>query len=338
MEKRTIKDQDEILWGVFFNKLLQNVDANVMVTDSKTNIVFVNDRFLSFFGLKKNKILDKNWIDILISSSKKHTMKGIFEDIKNTEIIGRFDCPVIVGSLEKNLCWLIVPIKEGRTTYYMFIGREGDDPTIKSMRVHKCTDRKLKMFYKETINIIFSASMMSEPETAVHASRVMSFAVLLARKMKLEKEKIEKLKTACLLHDLGKLAVDDKILFKKGKLTSKEYDEIKKHPGWGADVVRLVYFLREIIPIMANHHENFDGTGYPNGIDGKNIPVESRILSVADIYEALTADRPYRKGYSATEAVVIMKEEKGKKLDPEITDIFLEMVEDGEFREDGFDS
>ena len=152
------------------------------------------------------------------------------------------------------------------------------------------------------------------------------------------KERIEKLKTACLLHDLGKLAVDEKILFKKGKLTAKEYDEMKKHPGWGTDVVRLVYFLKDIIPIMANHHENFNGTGYPKGIDGENIPLEARILSVADIYEALTADRPYRKGYSVVEAVVIMKEEKGKKLDPEITDVFLDMVEKGEFSEDGLDS
>jgi HD-GYP domain-containing protein (c-di-GMP phosphodiesterase class II) len=87
---------------------------------------------------------------------------------------------------------------------------------------------------------------------------------------------------------------------------------------------------------MANHHENYDGSGYPNGVKGENIPLEARVLSVADIYEALTADRPYRKGYSRKKALEIIEEERGRKLDPVITDIFLSMVRTKNFEEEGF--
>jgi len=151
-------------------------------------------------------------------------------------------------------------------------------------------------------------------------------ATMLARKLKVSRETLEKLRSASLLHDLGKLAVDEKILFKRGKLDREEFDEIKKHPGWGSDVVGLVYILHDIIPIMASHHENFDGTGYPKGIKGDDIPQAARILAVADIYEALTSDRPYRKGFTKKEAIAIMKYEKGRKLDPVITDVFLKMI------------
>jgi HD-GYP domain-containing protein (c-di-GMP phosphodiesterase class II) len=174
--------------------------------------------------------------------------------------------------------------------------------------------------------MLFTAAGTTDPETAKHAARSMVFAVALAKKLKISKERIEKLKIASLLHDVGKLAISQKILFKKGKLDREEFDEIKKHPHWGSEIVHMVYFLRDIVPILINHHENYDGSGYPKGVKGDRIPLEARILSIADIYEALTADRPYRKGFSRKEAIAIMEEEKGRKLDPEITDIFLDMV------------
>jgi len=190
--------------------------------------------------------------------------------------------------------------------------------------------------YKEIVDMLFNASMVSEPETAVHAARVMLFSVILAKRLKLSKQRIERLKAAALLHDLGKLVVDERILFKRGKLSKEEFEEIKKHPGWGSSAINLVYFLQDIIPIMISHHENYDGTGYPNGTKGKQIPVEARILSVADIFEALTADRPYRKGFPPEKALEIMETEKGTKLDPKITDVFFDIVKKGKIQKEYF--
>ena len=162
----------------------------------------------------------------------------------------------------------------------------------------------------------------------------MSLAVALAKKLGLSKTKIERLKVASLLHDLGKLAIDEAILFKAGKLTKEEFEQIKKHPRWGTEVAQLVYFLDDVIPIMIGHHENYDGTGYPNGVKGKDISLEARILSIADIYEALIEDRPYRKGFPKKKAIEIMESEKGWKLDARITDIFIEMIKNEKFKEE----
>jgi putative nucleotidyltransferase with HDIG domain len=178
----------------------------------------------------------------------------------------------------------------------------------------------------EVAMLLFEAAEKCDPETAKHALRSMSFSERLAREIGLSPKKIENLKTAALLHDLGKLAVNPGVLFKAGKLTTDEFDHIKRHIVWGTDLLGRIYFLTDIVAIMSGHHENYDGRGYPDGIAGEAIPLEARILSVADIYEALTADRPYREAFLLEEAIAIMEYEKGHKLDPRLTDIFLAMI------------
>lgn len=319
----------DVVWGVFIEKLLENWNAFVMISDPKGNIVFANSKFLYLFDLTPKEAFGKKWEGIIVPEDKRKAVKKIFADLKKKKRLGKFDCPVNSSRKRvRQMCWISLPLLNHRS-YYMFLGEKIGRGARDDVKVHGPSSPKLKTAYQEVIDAIFEASRMSDPETAKHAKHVMSFAVKIAEKMGISKTKIERLKIASLIHDLGKLAVDEKILFKKGKLNTKEFDEIKKHPHWGAEVISLVYFMHDIIPIMANHHENYDGSGYPRGVRGKRIPVESRILSVADIYEALTADRPYRKGFSKKKAIAIIEEEKGKKLDPEITDIFLDMVRKG---------
>jgi len=338
-DKRARKrpERKVFLWEFFVEKLLENVDECVMVSDSRGRVVFANQKFLSLTGLSNKRISGKRWMSLFIPAGKRAAVEKVFRKIKRKKKLTLFDAPLDgAGGEHLYVCWASVPLKRGRAFLYMFIGREGKRPCGKTVRVHSPSAKKIKSSYRDIVESLFAASMISEPQTAEHAARVMLFAVLLARKLKLGRESVERLKAAALLHDLGKLMVDEKILFKKGRLTSVEYAEIKKHPHWGAEVVRLVYFLHDIVPIMSNHHENYNGSGYPSGKKGKRIPIESRILSVADIYEALTADRPYRKGYSKTEAVKIMRGEKGRKLDPDITDLFIKMLKKGEFKWEDF--
>ena len=334
MTKGKNENNNNITWELFFKKLLQNIDAPVMVADPDGNVVFANKKYLKLFGFSEEDIIGKRWIEEIIPESKREAVRRIIDDIKKSETLSRFDAPVIKAEgVEKYLRWVGIPLSEKETFLYMFVGRETELSEDADVKVHSSSPEKISTVHEEIVNVIFEASRVSEPDTAEHAARVVSFATALAEKMNIGKERIEGLKVACLLHDLGKLAVDEKILYKKGKLDKDEFEQIKKHPHLGSKVASLVYFLRDIIPIMANHHENYDGSGYPSGIKGEDIPVEARILSVADIYEALTADRPYRKGFTREEAISIIEKEKGHKLDPGITDIFLKMVREGKIKD-----
>jgi len=132
------------------------------------------------------------------------------------------------------------------------------------------------------------------------------------------------------LHDLGKVGIGNKVLSKKGKLTAAEFKSIKKHPQIGAEIIKQIRFLKEVIPLILYHHERFDGQGYLEGLKDKDIPLGARIIALADVYEALISDRPYRKAYSKEEALdIIKKEGRGTQFDPEIVDIFVEMESKG---------
>lgn len=125
------------------------------------------------------------------------------------------------------------------------------------------------------------------------------------------------------LHDCGKIGVPEIILNKPGALDPHEMDIVKKHPVWGADVARLAHRPEPVLNIILYHHEKWDGTGYPTGKKAANIPLEARIVSVADIFDALTSHRPYRKAFAFQKALVILKGMRETALDPEILDVFL---------------
>ena len=326
------ENKDFVLWELFFKKIVQNIDSFVIVTDSPGKIVFTNKKFNKFFDFKEKELKQEIWKTI-VPDKKFKEIHQVFLDIKKKKIVAKFISPVkkADNSLD-HFSWLTIPLKKDRKMYYFFIGKKSNHKNGHKIKVHRLKTKELVNVYKEFIDHIFSASMISEPGTASHAARVMQFAVELGKRFNLKKQELENLKAAALLHDLGKLVVDEEILFKKGKLNKKEFEEIKKHPFWAAEVVKMVYFLYDVVPIMSSHHEYYNGKGYPLAMDGDKIPLESRILSVADIYEALIADRPYRKGYSVKKAIAIMEQEKGVKLDPEITDVFLTMVRKGEIK------
>ena len=131
------------------------------------------------------------------------------------------------------------------------------------------------------------------------------------------------LEAASLLHDLGKLAIPEHILNKPGRLTNAEYARMKEHAAIGADIIAGVEFPYPVAPIVRHHHENWDGSGYPHGVRGNDIPLGARILSVVDCFDALTSDRPYRGRLTDAEAVSILLERRGTMYDPLVVDTFL---------------
>lgn len=163
--------------------------------------------------------------------------------------------------------------------------------------------------------------------TLGHSERVTRLADETGKAMNLPEEELNGLRAAALLHDIGKIAVPESILDKKSKLTEEEFESIKQHPETGAAIVTDIPSYEKIRDAILSHHERFDGSGYPSGNAGREIPLSGRILAIADVYDALTADRPYRKGIAPEEAAAFIKKNSGTMFDPEVAEAFLKAID-----------
>ncbi|TRZ48396.1 diguanylate cyclase, partial [bacterium] len=167
---------------------------------------------------------------------------------------------------------------------------------------------------------------LKDKHTGRHVELTVKYATDVAKKLKLSVREIDNIRQASILHDLGKIGISEKILLKKAKLTKEEFEEIKKHPQIGVDIIRPLHFLHDIIPLILYHHERWDGSGYPHGLKGEDIPIGARIIAVADAYQALTSNRPYHKAYLKRRALQIIRQESGTHFDPLVAKVFLEIL------------
>ncbi len=162
--------------------------------------------------------------------------------------------------------------------------------------------------------------------TGEHVENTSKIAERIAKKLKLPPKEIENIQHAAILHDLGKIGIEEKILLKKGKLTKSEMEKVKAHPEIAAEILESIHSLRDAIPYIRHHHEHFNGTGYPSGLKGKNIPLGARIIAVADAFQALTSDRSYRKAFSVNKAIKTIRQESGTHFDPEVVNAFIKTL------------
>ena len=186
--------------------------------------------------------------------------------------------------------------------------------------------QQLNRLYLSTIETLAMAIDAKDQVTHGHIRRVQAQATSLAKEVGVRDEKLLKaIEAAALLHDMGKLAVPEYILNKPGKLTDSEFEKMKLHASVGADILSAIDFPYPVVPIVRHHHENWDGTGYPAGLRGTEIPIGARILSVVDCFDALTSDRPYRTKLSDEAALAILRERRGTMYDPMIVDTFFQV-------------
>lgn len=164
---------------------------------------------------------------------------------------------------------------------------------------------------------------LKDPYTRGHCDRVAASALKIAGALHLPEGTRRAIKHGSWLHDCGKIDVPEGILNYPGKLSTADFEVIKKHPGWGAEVGRQANLPEEVINIILHHHERFDGKGYPTGAKGTEIPLEARIVAVADVFDAMSGDRPYAKGYDREEAMRVMGVLRGAALDPRLVDLLL---------------
>jgi putative nucleotidyltransferase with HDIG domain len=187
----------------------------------------------------------------------------------------------------------------------------------------------MNRLYLSTIETLAMAIDAKDDVTHSHVRRVQAYALALARALGVtDATELKALEAAALLHDTGKLAVPEHILNKPGGLTAAEFEKMKQHVDIGADILSLVEFPFPVVPIVRCHHESWDGSGYPRGISGTDIPLGARILSVVDCFDALTSDRPYRRAMTAEAALNILRERSGRMYDPNAVDTFIAIHRD----------
>jgi diguanylate cyclase (GGDEF)-like protein/putative nucleotidyltransferase with HDIG domain len=185
---------------------------------------------------------------------------------------------------------------------------------------------QLNKLYLSTVETLAMAIDAKDQVTHGHIRRVQAHATTLAQHVGVRDDRLLKaIEAAALLHDMGKLAVPEHILNKPGKLTEAEFEKMKLHASVGADILSAIEFPYPVVPIVRHHHENWDGTGYPDGLSGMNIPIGARILSVVDCFDALTSDRPYRPRLGDEEALRILLDRRGSMYDPLIVDTFIKI-------------
>jgi diguanylate cyclase (GGDEF)-like protein/putative nucleotidyltransferase with HDIG domain len=187
---------------------------------------------------------------------------------------------------------------------------------------------QISKIYDETIDGWSKAIEMRDKEMEGHSKRVVELTLELARKCGVQEKDLDDIRRGALLHDIGKIAIPDPILFKPGKLNEEEWQIMRKHPVYAFEFLAPITFLKKSIDIPYCHHEHWDGTGYPRGLKGEEIPLAARIFTIIDVWDALCSDRCYRSAWPLNEVQDYIVSQSGKLFDPRLTDIFIQLIEE----------
>lgn len=226
-------------------------------------------------------------------------------------------------------CIALVPMGFIMAMVYISIGIWGVIlfffPLILARRSFELYTKMGKM-YLETIRALAAAIDAKDPYTKGHSERVTQTSEALARELNLPEREIDNIEYAALLHDIGKIGIDERILGKNDGLTSEEFKRIKEHTIIGAKIIEPIEFLKDSYKAIYHHHERYNGKGYPDGLKSEDIPILARIIAVADAYDAMGSDRPYRKKLNKDKILKELKDQSGKQFDPEVVKAFISVL------------
>lgn len=290
-------------------------------------------------GFEAIKKLNKEFFNIAIIDMKLPGMNGI--DILRKAKDINCDISVIIITAYASVENTALALNEGADAYILkppnideiklFIKKSliKQELIFENRKLQKHllnANNKLKNSYLTTLKTLARALELRDPFTRDHSSRVTDYSIKIAKKMGFSKIKLDVLRNTGFLHDIGKVAISDLILQKKDKLTENEWNTIKKHPEIGEEFIDFSLSLYVDKKVIRNHHERYDGKGYPDGLKGEDISLFTRILTVSDAYDAMTSSRPYRDKMSVKKAIFELKDNSGTQFDPEIVDIFLNIL------------
>jgi len=330
-----------IINGGFFVDIESGVEAAMEIyRKSNFDVVLVKFGMLDMDGsniVKNIKQLDQDAIIIALIDELDHDLLKI---IMKLNIYDYLTKPI---NLEK----LFFLIKKGSELHGLIVANRRISQSFKEQntslqkqntllakRIEESTKNLTRLYedlrstYMRTIKVLAHAIDARDHYTHSHSENVAKYAVLIAKELNMTADQIEVLREACELHDLGKIGVEDSILMKPSELTPEEWKNIKRHPDIGAQILEPLTFLDSVIDLVRQHHEHYNGSGYPQGLKGEEILLGARIIHIADAYEAMVSARSYRKDPLSKEAAIEeIKKHKGTQFDPKAVDAFLKVVD-----------
>ena len=321
--------------GSTFEQFLEFVPDAIVGVGPSGRIVLVNRHAEELFGYRREEMEDQE-IDLLVPDRfrKVHpTYRMNYFEEPHARAMGadieffavrkdgtEFPAEISLSSIEWN----------GQTIAAAAVRDISKHRESEREKAQRNAIRDLWASHQETVELLVSAIEMYDPESGRHVSRMASIAALLASKLGLDSSRVLLLKAAAPMHDVGKIATPDGVLRKKGELTPSERERMESHTVVGYQILAgsESQLLRMAAKIALTHHEWFDGSGYPQGLSGKRIPIEGRIVAVADVFDALLSNRPYRLAMSVEEAAKLIARERGTHFDPNVVDAFLDNLDE----------
>ncbi|MCK4654546.1 MAG: response regulator [Candidatus Cloacimonetes bacterium] len=326
--ENTLKASRSFLWTV-----IDTVPNFIFIKDKESKYVMVNKALADLYNTSPKEMIGKTNKDFA-----QKTKKGL----KESEKFFTDDIKVIETKKPEFIPEEPFTMSDGTTRWFQTTKVPLDSPEKPDVLLGVAVDitelknsyDKLQRLLEETVNGLVSAVEMRDPYTAGHQRRVSSLACAIAHEMDLTKDQINGIRIASNVHDIGKIYVPSEILSKPGRLTDVEFDLIKTHPKAGYDILCTIDFPWPVAGIVLQHHERMDGKGYPNRISGKDIIFEARILSVADVVEAISSHRPYRPALGIDYALNEIFTNKGILYDKKAVDVCLKIFKENKFKFD----
>ena len=323
-EHKERKQAEDLFRKIFLN----SPNAIFIIQDGKFKLV--NPQFAKENGFSEEELLNRDSFKLVYPEDKEMVREIVVKNLKE----GLFS-PFEYRTIKKSghLRWVLQVV-----TSITYQGKRAILGNFKDITEIKRAEKELEQSYRklqeamqDTIKIIAKVVEVKDPYTAGHQQRVSQLSTCIAKELKLPKNKIEGIRIASLIHDIGKISVPAEILSKPIKLNEIEYSLIKDHSQIGYDILKTIDFPWPVAQIILQHHERLDGSGYPHGLKGNKILLEARIMGAADVVEAMSSHRPYRPALGIDKALEEISKNKGTLYDPEVVDVCIKL-----FKEKGF--
>ncbi len=332
----------------FIKALLDGVRSGVMLIDENWKVSLINREFEDYFGLKKDDLLGMD----LIKCFPKLSRYGVDGRLMNNLLEASegeprsYEAEYISKEKGKRIYNYFLSLLQGGAVVIvndLTTRKEMEEERARLRKEMERSNKRLKQKlselstlyeisrknYFDTIQALALAIEARDPYTRGHSERITNYALDIAEELRLSKDELKTIQYAGRLHDIGKIAIRDAILSKPDRLTVAEWAEVKLHPLKGAEMLLPLDFLENAIPSVRHHHERFDGRGYPDRLIKGRIPLLARILALADAFDAMTSNRPYRDAFSTEKAIEELRTNSGSQFDPELTKAFLRILERG---------
>lgn len=336
-----------------YRSILESIEEGYYEVDFDNNLKFVNDSMSTIFGYSKNELATVDYRQF-VDEKNARFINAAFEQCRRTgEPVKAFDCEFNIDGLTLFIEASVSLLRDSHDEPCGFRGMVRDRTEKKKLEMDLLdSDRKLQNARMATILGLAKLAEYRDEGTGAHLERIREYAKIIAQALAekpeyanmITPEYIDDIYQSSILHDIGKVGIPDAVLLKPDKLTAEEFAIIKRHTLLGGDAIKAIEsqiegisFLKMGKEIAYGHHEKWDGSGYPAGLKGENIPLAARIVALADVYDALTTERFYKRAFSHEKTRQIIIDLKSTHFDPQIVEIFLQLEEDfNRIREEHF--